>query len=60
MVMYKCGFELLNAKGGSGRKFHNKELDLLVCIHEPHPQNELKGYQRDDLVEALSNAGFIK
>ena len=58
-LMRKCGFELLKGSG-SRRKFVSKEDGQIVSIHEPHPQNTLKIYQLDLLIEGLKRAGEIK
>ena len=57
-LMRQCGFTVIKGKG-SRRKFVNKEKDLLVIIHEPHPQNTLKAYNVNDLIDCLKNAGEI-
>ncbi|WP_390901523.1 type II toxin-antitoxin system HicA family toxin [Silvimonas soli] len=35
-AMRHIGYEVLNGSG-SRRKFYNKDLDLLISCHEPHP-----------------------
>ncbi len=57
-LMGQHGFEVLNARGGgSGRKFHHREKDLLVRLHEPHPSKELKPYVKADAMAALREVG---
>ncbi len=57
-LMKKCGFEIIS-NSGSRRKFFHREKDIVVCIHRPHPTNELKKYQLKDITNALKTAGFI-
>lgn len=57
-LMGKCDFKLIS-KGGSRRKFFHNETEYLVSIHQPHPQNTLKQYQIQDLIEALKVTGWI-
>lgn len=46
--------ELAKGKtGGSRRKFVNKD-NRVISLHEPHPQNILKSYQLDILIEHLN------
>jgi len=40
--------------GGSRRKFVNKNNNTVISLHEPHPQNILKPYQLDILIEYLN------
>lgn len=39
--------------GGSRRKFVNQNQQI-ISLHEPHPQNVLKGYQLDLLMGHLN------
>ena len=43
--------------GGSRRKFYDKTNNLLINLHEPHPQNILKEYMVRDVVEHLTQRG---
>ncbi|MET0063680.1 MAG: type II toxin-antitoxin system HicA family toxin [Candidatus Thiodiazotropha endolucinida] len=54
------GFKRLNRKtGGSHRTFYCEERDIIFKISEPHPGNELKMYQVDDLLDVLVRVGAI-
>lgn len=58
-VMKSCGFEL-HSGSGSRRRFYNEEKNLVVAIHEPHPQKILKTYQVKKLISALGEAGYLR
>lgn len=58
-LMEKCDFEIIK-NSGSRRKFYHKEKNILVNIHKPHPNNELKNYQVRDIIRALKTSGHIK
>ncbi|MEO6291948.1 MAG: type II toxin-antitoxin system HicA family toxin [Burkholderiaceae bacterium] len=58
-VMKAHNFVVIN-RDGSGRVFHHKASKIKVLLHEPHPQNTLKPYMFDALIEGLKNAGEIK
>ncbi len=38
--------------GGSRRKFINSNK-IIISLHEPHPHNELKKYQIDQILDIL-------
>ena len=57
-VMKLHGFVLLNGSGSS-RKFIHEVTRVKVFIHEPHPENILKRYAQEDLIQGLKNAGEI-
>ncbi len=44
--------------GGSRRKFINKDK-VIISLHEPHPQKELKKYQIDQILEVLKSEDLI-
>lgn len=56
-VLSHCGFEMLKGKG-SRRKFIHSETKGLIIIHEPHPSNEVKGYNIKDAITALKELGY--
>lgn len=58
-VMSGSGFKGVSKSSGSHRKFYNQDMDIYIHISRPHPQNELKSYQIDDLIEGLRSAGKI-
>lgn len=39
--------------GGSRRKFINKSNTQIINLHEPHPQNVLKSYQVNIVIDFL-------
>lgn len=53
-----AGYEQEN-NDGSRRKFYNKSTGALISIHQPHPQNVLKGYQIDDVLSHLKEWGAL-
>ena len=59
-LMRLCGFEIKSATRGSGRKFYHAEKNIMVRLHEPHPGNEMKGYAKRDLADALRSVGELK
>ena len=44
---------------GSAKKFKNENNDL-INFHKPHPGNIIKGYAMKQVLEDLTEAGFIK
>ena len=44
--------------GGSRRKFINADK-IVISLHEPHPRNELKKYQIDQVLELLRSEGLL-
>ena len=58
-VMKAHGFAVIN-RDGSGRVFRHASTGIKVLLHEPHPQNTLKPYMFDALINGLKNAGEIK
>jgi predicted RNA binding protein YcfA (HicA-like mRNA interferase family) len=57
-LMRQCGFALVKNRG-SARMFRHPRTGQKVRLHEPHPENTLKRYALDDLIEALTNAQEI-
>lgn len=57
-LMKMCGFEVLN-NTGSRRKFRHS-TGVKASLHEPHPQNILKKYMMEAVVDALRTVGEIK
>lgn len=57
-VMKSHGFKVIN-RGGSSRVFRHSTTGIKVFLHEPHPQNTLKTYMFDALIDGLKNAGEI-
>jgi hypothetical protein len=44
--------------GGSRVAFSNSDGDY-IRLHKPHPRNELKAYQIEDIITALKERGLI-
>lgn len=42
-LLAACGFIKIEG-AGSAIKFYNKEKDILINLHKPHPSNILKTY----------------
>lgn len=57
-LMEMCNFLLIN-NNGSRRKFRHKS-GIKASLHEPHPQNTLKKYMIQDILDALQAAGEIE
>lgn len=45
---------------GSRIKFINYHTKKIISLHKPHPDNTLKSYQIDDILEELQKQGVIK
>ena len=45
--------------GGSRRAFSNRVTKHVIRLHKPHPGNELKIYQINEIIEELINIGRI-
>lgn len=58
-LLEHLGYKLLNGSG-SRRKFYNKEKDLLIICHEPHPMPEVDKGCIVDVVDHLRSNGFIQ
>lgn len=53
------GFGYIEKKGsGSRRKFVNEKKEI-ISLHEPHPQNILKRYALEIVIEHLKEKGDI-
>ncbi|HEY9827530.1 MAG TPA: type II toxin-antitoxin system HicA family toxin [Stenomitos sp.] len=44
--------------GGSRRRFAN-EAGVVISLHKPHPRNVLKSYQIEQVIEILSEEGYL-
>lgn len=53
------GYTMLNG-GGSRRKFHHREKDDLILLHEPHPGSIVTRCYVADVAEHLESLGFFK
>lgn len=58
-VLRVLGYQLLK-NSGSRRKFYNKDKDLLISCHEPHPSSEVDKGCVADVVEHLRSNGLIE
>ncbi|HAS6145014.1 TPA: addiction module toxin, HicA family [Vibrio vulnificus] len=55
-LLSNLGFDLLKGKG-SRRKFFHKDKNILINLHEPHPEKILKRYMVDQVLEKLVELG---
>ncbi|MEZ8853500.1 type II toxin-antitoxin system HicA family toxin [Vibrio cyclitrophicus] len=51
-------YQLINGNG-SRRKFIHKDSKQVISLHEPHPQNIIKSYVIDDVINKLTELGYI-
>lgn len=51
-------YQLINGSG-SRRKFIHKDSKQVISLHEPHPQNIIKSYVIDDVINKLTELGYI-
>lgn len=58
-LLARLGYELLNGNG-SRRKFYNRDRDLLISCHEPHPRPEVDKGCIVDVVTHLIENGVIQ
>lgn len=60
-LLNQHGFEAFPARGGSSKvKFYNKEFDIFVSFHKPHPGNILKEYVVKETREIISTKNALK
>lgn len=54
------GFEEVSTgkTGGSRRRFVNADA-VVITLHKPHPRNILKAYQVDQIIDVLTQEGFL-
>jgi hypothetical protein len=45
--------------GGSRRKFINTKTKVVISLHKPHPEPEMKLYAVDIVIEHLKEEGLI-
>jgi HicA toxin of bacterial toxin-antitoxin, len=59
-LLYGFGFEEVptGKTGGSRRRFAN-ENGIVISLHKPHPRNILKSYQIGQVIEILSEEGYL-
>lgn len=58
-LLVSLGYEVING-AGSRRKFFHRELKLLICCHEPHPEPNVDKGCIVDIVSHLKENGFIQ
>jgi predicted RNA binding protein YcfA (HicA-like mRNA interferase family) len=44
---------------GSRRRFFNPETGVSINLHQPHPRNELKSYQVNEILDHLKQEGLL-
>lgn len=59
-LLAACGYELAGQgkTGGSRRRFVHPNGSL-ISLHKPHPNNILKRYQVEQVLETLTEEGFL-
>ena len=58
--MGKCGCDKFAGGRGSGIGFVHKESKRVVQFDEPHPGNELYGYQIKKIIQFLKDVGELE
>ena len=60
-LLGSLGFESVKAgkTGGSRQRFVHPASGAVISLHRPHPHQELKSYQLDQVIEALQEEGFL-
>lgn len=60
-ILGKLGYEENNSGKTSGSRvaFYNEETEHVIRLHKPHPQNVLKQYQMDQIIEELKARRLI-
>jgi hypothetical protein len=60
VLLAAFGFEEVSTgkTGGSRRRFVNID-GVVITLHKPHPRNILKAYQVDQIVDVLTQEGFL-
>ncbi|HPY53967.1 MAG: type II toxin-antitoxin system HicA family toxin [Candidatus Riflebacteria bacterium] len=60
LLTYLGYFETQTGKtAGSRIAFINKETKHIIRLHKPHPANELKRYQIDQIIDELKTRGLL-
>lgn len=54
-----CAEDNKGKTSGSRVAFVHEETGTILRLHKPHPNNELKGYQINMVIEFLKNLGVI-
>ena len=58
-LMGKCGCKKFQGGRGSGLGFYHEETGRVLQFDEPHPGNELYGYQVKKTIQFLKEIGEI-
>jgi predicted RNA binding protein YcfA (HicA-like mRNA interferase family) len=58
LVLNHLGYRTLH-KDGSRRRFHQEKIDHVICLHRPHPGNEVKPVYIRQMREVLKELGLI-
>ncbi len=58
LVLKHLGYRVLN-NDGSRRRFHHARLDHVICLHRPHPGNEVKAVYIRQLRATWEDMGLI-
>jgi hypothetical protein len=60
-LLFHLGYEETQSGKTSGSRvaFIDKSSNHIIRLHKPHPNNELKQYQIEQLIEELTSRGKI-
>jgi predicted RNA binding protein YcfA (HicA-like mRNA interferase family) len=60
VLLSTFGFEEVSTgkTGGSRRRFANTD-GVVITLHKPHPRNILKAYQVEQIIDVLTQEGFL-
>jgi len=58
-LLRNVGFDLYNKGKSSGSRIMFKKDEVVILLHKPHPQNELKRYQLKQVLEILEKENLI-
>ncbi len=58
MIMSHFGYQEMKG-AGSRRKFINPKTNVIVSLHEPHPNPEMKRYALEIIIDHLNEEGLI-
>lgn len=57
-LLTQLGYEK-QEMAGSRVRFYNPELESLILLHKPHPENEIKGGALKALKQTLTQEGLL-
>jgi predicted RNA binding protein YcfA (HicA-like mRNA interferase family) len=57
-ILNQLGYEE-KKRAGSRRKFIHSKNKVVISLHEPHPNPQMKIYAIDIIIEHLTEEGFI-